>query len=61
MKAITFKTPGDPSVLELVNIPVPALQSPHDILVKIKGSGLNPVDYKVGRHEHHHHESAFLY
>jgi len=47
MKAITFKAPGDPSVLELVDVPVPALLTPHDILVKIKGSALNPVDYKL--------------
>jgi NADPH2:quinone reductase len=49
MKAITFKAPGDPSVLELVDVPVPALQTPYDILVKIDGSGLNPVDYKVSQ------------
>ena len=47
MNAITFKTPGDSNVLELVNIPLPTLQTPYDILVKIQGSALNPVDYKV--------------
>ena len=57
MNAITFKAPGDPTVLELVHIPVPALQSPHDILVKIKGSALNPVDYKVSHHHVHRHQS----
>ena len=57
MKAITFKTPGDPNVLELVNIPVPTLQDSYDILVKIKGSALNPVDYKVGRSQMPRHTS----
>lgn len=53
MNAITFKAPGDPNVLELVNVPLPTLQTPYDILVKIQGSALNPVDYKVRDHENH--------
>jgi len=51
MNAITFKSPGDPNVLELVDVPLPTLQTPYDILVKINGSALNPVDYKVGHHQ----------
>ena len=59
MNAITFKAPGDPNVLELVNIPLPELQTPYDILVKIQGSALNPVDYKVCHHEYHIHTTPF--
>ena len=53
MNAITFKAPGDSNVLELVKIPLPTLQTPYDILVKIQGSALNPVDYKVSQRHHH--------
>ena len=56
MNAITFNAPGDPNVLELVNVPLPTLQTPYDILVKIQGSALNPVDYKVSHYSHHEHQ-----
>lgn len=61
MNAITFKAPGDPNVLELVNVPVPDLKTPYDILVQIKGSALNPVDYKVSHHECNLCVSSFLF
>ena len=59
MNAITFKAPGDPNVLELVNVPLPDLQTPYDILVKIQGSALNPVDYKVCHYEYYVHTIPF--
>lgn len=33
--------------LELVEIPTPIITEPFDILVRIKGIGLNPADVKV--------------
>ncbi|TFK56839.1 hypothetical protein OE88DRAFT_1730282 [Heliocybe sulcata] len=47
MKAIVPSGPGAPSVLSLVDLPVPALESPYDILIKIHGASLNPADTKV--------------
>ncbi|KZT27713.1 GroES-like protein [Neolentinus lepideus HHB14362 ss-1] len=48
MRAIISSKPGPASeVLSLATIPTPALASPYDILVKIKGIALNPVDTKV--------------
>jgi len=48
MRAIISSKPGPASeVLSLATIPTPALASHYDILVKIKGIALNPVDTKV--------------
>jgi NADPH:quinone reductase len=47
IQAIHVNKSGHPSGLELTEIPIPTISSPHDILVKIKGVALNPVDTKV--------------
>ncbi|TFK56540.1 GroES-like protein [Heliocybe sulcata] len=47
MKAIHFPEPGPPSVLTITEVPIPSLESPYDILVRIKGCALNPVDTKI--------------
>lgn len=47
MKAIVPSNPGPASVLSLVDLPIPALEGPYDILVKILGVSLNPADTKV--------------
>jgi len=36
--------------LELVEIPTPTVIEPFDILVRVKGIGLNPADIKVRTH-----------
>ena len=46
MKAITYNTYGDNSVLELTDQPVPKV-GPDDILVRVKSASVNPVDWKV--------------
>ncbi|KZT27715.1 GroES-like protein [Neolentinus lepideus HHB14362 ss-1] len=47
MKAIVPTGPGAASVLSLIDLPIPALESPYEILVKIHGVSLNPADTKV--------------
>ena len=47
MKAILATTPGSPDVLQLRNIPIPGLPSPHHLLVKLAAAGVNPIDTKL--------------
>lgn len=46
MKAIVINETGDPEVLQLQEIPAPAISKPTEILVKLKAAGINPVDSK---------------
>jgi zinc-binding alcohol dehydrogenase family protein len=46
MQAIQVAEKGAASPLELATVPIPTITAPYDLLVKIKGVGLNPVDYK---------------
>lgn len=46
MKAIVYKTFGPPDVLKLVNHPLPQ-RSAGELLVKVKSTSVNPVDYKT--------------
>jgi NADPH2:quinone reductase len=45
MRAITYTRTGDPSVLELVDLPVPE-PGPGEVRVRIHRSGVNPTDWK---------------
>ncbi len=38
---------GGPEVLELREVPEPALSGPHDLRVRVKAAGVNPVDTKL--------------
>ena len=49
MKAIEIRETGGPSVLQVVERPVPEIGGPDDILVKLKAAGVNPLDTKVRR------------
>ena len=49
MKAIVMTATGDPSVLELVELPEPELRTPSDIKVRLHAAGVNPIDTKVRR------------
>ncbi|KZT27610.1 GroES-like protein [Neolentinus lepideus HHB14362 ss-1] len=55
MKAIHFPEPGPPSVLSLTDVPIPSLESPYDILVRIRACALNPVDTKIRQGKFHAH------
>lgn len=47
MKAIFATTPGGPDVLQLRDIPMPGLPSPHHLRVRLAAAGVNPVDSKL--------------
>ena len=47
MKAILAPAPGSPDVLQLRDIPMPGLSSPHHLLVKLAAAGVNPIDTKL--------------
>lgn len=43
MKAIIYKNPGDPEVLEMAERPIPEIQS-YEVLIKVVAAGLNRAD-----------------
>lgn len=47
MKAILMTAAGEPKVLTVSEIPQPDLADPFDVLVKLHGAGVNPIDTKV--------------
>lgn len=47
MKAIFAATPGNPDVLQMRDIPIPELPSPHHLLIKLAAAGVNPIDTKL--------------
>jgi NADPH2:quinone reductase len=47
MKAIVMTAVGGRDVLALRDLPEPALGGPHDLLVRVKAAGVNPVDTKL--------------
>ncbi len=47
MKAVIMNAPGSPEVLQMQAVPEPKLESPHQILVKLKAAGVNPIDTKL--------------
>lgn len=46
MKALRFHEYGGPEVLKIDDVPVPE-PGPGEVLVRVSGSGINPVDWKV--------------
>lgn len=46
MKAMTYEQYGEPDVLRLTERPVPAV-APGEVLVRVRASAVNPVDWKV--------------
>ncbi|WP_332691448.1 NADPH:quinone reductase [Halalkalibacter lacteus] len=43
MRAVVYETYGDPNVLTVSEVPKPSINS-DEVLVKVKASGINPVD-----------------
>ena len=47
MKAVVMTAVGPANVLELRDVPVPALVGRRDVLVNVRAAGVNPVDTKL--------------
>ncbi len=47
MRAVLMTAVGGPDVLEVVKLPDPETASEHEVLVRIRAAGINPVDYKL--------------
>lgn len=47
MKAMVMTESGGPEVLQLQDLPAPAIRQPQEVLVRIKAAGVNPVDAKL--------------
>lgn len=47
MRAVVMTAVGGPEVLKLVELPDPKLEGEHDVLVRLRAAGVNPVDYKL--------------
>jgi NADPH:quinone reductase-like Zn-dependent oxidoreductase len=49
MKAIVIKNYGGPEVLQLSEVNAPIIVDPSQVLVKVKATSINPLDYQVRR------------
>lgn len=49
MKAILMTQTGDPELLQLADIPEPAIAAPTQIKVRLHAAGVNPIDTKLRR------------
>ncbi|WP_160139987.1 zinc-binding dehydrogenase [Chryseobacterium sp. c4a] len=49
MKAIVIKNYGGPEVLQSAEIPTPSITNPSQVLVKVKATSINPLDYQIRR------------
>ena len=47
MRAMLMTAAGSPDVLQLRDIPISGLPSPHHLLVKLAAAGVNPIDTKL--------------
>ena len=50
MKAILMTAPGGLDVLKLATIAEPPLPGPHELLVRVRAAGVNPLDTKIRKH-----------
>ena len=47
MRAMLMTAVGGPEVLKLVEQPMPEIVGDHDVRVRLRAAGINPVDYKL--------------
>jgi NADPH:quinone reductase len=47
MRAIEMTAVGGPEVLRLAELPEPVATGEHDVKVRLRAAGINPVDYKL--------------
>ena len=46
MKAVGYKAPGVPDILQDIELPDPASPTGRDLLVRVRAVSINPVDTK---------------
>ncbi|WP_126651560.1 zinc-binding dehydrogenase [Chryseobacterium aureum] len=49
MKTIVINNYGGPEVLQLEEMPVPVIKDPTQVLVKVRATSVNPLDYQIRR------------
>ncbi len=47
MRAVLMTAVGGPEVLRVEELPEPSLSGEHDVRVRLRAAGINPVDYKL--------------
>ncbi len=47
MRAVVMHRAGEPEVLQIAQVPPPAIQSPTELLIRIRSAGVNPIDTKL--------------
>src|SRR6202451_4330158 len=47
MRAVLMTAVGGPEVLELTELPEPKIVGEHDVAVRLRAAGVNPVDFKL--------------
>ncbi len=47
MRAVMMTAVGGPDVLQVAEVPEPEIAGDHDVLVRLRAAGINPVDYKL--------------
>jgi NADPH:quinone reductase len=47
MRAAVMTAVGGPDVLQIREVPEPRIASEHDVLIRLRAAGINPVDYKL--------------
>jgi NADPH:quinone reductase len=47
VRAIMMTAVGGPEVLQLAEVPEPEISGPHDVRVRLRAAGVNPVDTKL--------------
>jgi NADPH2:quinone reductase len=47
MRAMLMTAVGGPEVLQPAELPAPQIASEHDVRVRLRAAGINPVDYKL--------------
>jgi NADPH:quinone reductase len=50
VRAVLMTAAGGPEVLKLTDLPDPEIAGDHDVLVRLRAAGINPIDYKLRAH-----------
>jgi NADPH:quinone reductase len=47
MRAVLMTAVGGPEVLQVADVAEPEISGPHDVRVRLRAAGINPIDYKL--------------